>query len=202
MTMNEVERCPECDNANIREVTREQQFEYGSGEKAVMLSARMPVFECEVCGYQYTDERADKARHEAVCRHEGEFAPDGIVSVRSSAGLSRAKFAALGKFGLASVARWENGALLHNGANDQLIYLFQFPPVIALLEKRQFGETLLSVDVLKERFSQAVQQTGFVDTPVYHSGPRQTKVFRTIRADRKIQGIACAWKLRRPATVR
>ncbi len=196
MTTNEVERCPDCDSADIREVVRDQQFEYGTGEKAVVLTATMPVFQCAGCGYQYTDERADIARHVAVCRYEGRFIPQEIVEVRNRNGLSRAEFAALGKYGPASVARWENGVLLHNASNDQLMYLFQFPPIVELLKNRQQA-TLLSTETTREQFWNAIEETEFWSPIAGQPRPRGRKVFRALQEDTKLHVAATSWRLRR-----
>jgi len=197
MSMSEVERCPDCDSERIREVVRDQQFQYGSGDRSVVLNARMPVSECEHCGYMYVDERADQARHEAICRHEHRFIPIEIATLRGRDGMTQAEFAAIGRFGPASVSRWENGVLLHNGANDQLLYLLQFPPVVSLLKNRREEDTLLSPEETRERFWHAVEQTAFRNLAVRPTSPRQRKTFRVLREEPRIRAIAGSWQLRR-----
>jgi hypothetical protein len=67
--MEESERkgiCLDCLSERITESVKEQVFQYGSGKGAVALKARMPVFTCQECGFEYTDERGDAARSAAV----------------------------------------------------------------------------------------------------------------------------------------
>jgi DNA-binding transcriptional regulator YiaG len=87
------------------------------------------------------DEAAEEARHEAICRHLGILTPRQIVDLRKSYGLTRADFAALTRFGAASLARWETGSILQNAANDQLLYLLQFRDNIERLRERARQET-------------------------------------------------------------
>lgn len=194
----EGEQCPECDGNNVREMEKEQAFSYGTGERAVELTARMPVFECQDCGFTFTDYRADKARQEAICRHEGIFTPSELVTVRMRADMSRAAFAAAGRFGTASLARWETGALPQNGANDQLIYLMQFPAVRALLQARRENETLLSEELVRDRMESSLSGRPAREHRKGHRA--RTRSFRVIRDPEKLEPIALEWKLRIRAT--
>ena len=118
--------CPDCGSSLISEVSRAEEFHYGLGDESVTLSAVVPIIHCDSCGFEFTDHRAEEARHESVCRHLGVLTPKEIVGIRDSIGLTRTEFAALGGFGIASLQRWETGALVQNPANDRLIYLLQF----------------------------------------------------------------------------
>lgn len=118
--------CPDCCSTELQLRTSTEGFQYGLGEQLTTLYATVPVFHCISCGFEFTDHRAETARHEAVCRHLGVLTPREIVAIREEVGLSRAEFADLGGFGIASLQRWETGALIQNAANDRLIYLLQF----------------------------------------------------------------------------
>lgn len=195
MTTNEREQCPECDSHAVRETLREQKFIYGTGDRAVQLAAKMPVFECQHCGFTFTDDRADKARQEAICRHEGVFTPEEIATVRKRADMSRTTFAAVGRFGVASLARWETGALLQNGANDQLIYLMQFPSVRAILMARRQNETLLPDETVRERLANT---SGDWQPMRAQHGDRQMRrrAFKLIPDSQRSQFAGHRWKLR------
>jgi len=118
--------CPDCNSEDISQHTSTQDFEYGLGDQRTVLSAIFPVFHCNNCSFEFTDSRAEKARHDAVCRHLGVLTPSEIIAIREQRELTRAEFADLGGFGLASLQRWESGSLIQNAANDRLIYLLQF----------------------------------------------------------------------------
>jgi putative zinc finger/helix-turn-helix YgiT family protein len=128
--------CPDCGCNDLSETLRNEEFQYGLGGDVVTLSAVVPIICCRECGFEFTDYRAEEVRHETVCRHLGVLSPREIVEVRESIGLTRAEFAALGGFGIASLQRWETGALIQNQANDRLIYLLQFTANRQRLEKK------------------------------------------------------------------
>ena len=75
--------------------------------------------------------------HDAVCRHLGRMTPEEVASVRERGGFSQAEFAKLTRLGEATISRWERGALIQNAANDQLLYLLQFPHNVAALRERR-----------------------------------------------------------------
>ena len=134
--------CFDCGSSDVAKAFQRQVFQYGNGENAVELTAEMPVFTCKACGYQFAGPEADEARHEAVCRHLGLLTPQEIVSIREQAGLSQAQFAKCTRIGIASLKRWETGAVTQNAANDELIYLMTFPDNIERLEQRSRKEPL------------------------------------------------------------
>jgi len=115
--------CPNCDEGDVRTVNETQTFTYGKDREAVELTASVPVHTCVRCGFQFTDSRAEDARHNAICRHLGVLTPKEIVALRKQYGMTRAEFAEVTRIGEASLARWESGQIIQNGANDQLLYL-------------------------------------------------------------------------------
>jgi DNA-binding transcriptional regulator YiaG len=131
------EVCPECGGTEFRTELKEQKFLYGREGEESELCATVPVFTCGSCGFEFTGEAAEEARLEAVCRHLKLMTPSDIRAIRKSHDMTRLEFAELSRIGIASLARWENGILLQNGANDQLLYLLQFDHNIALLRSRE-----------------------------------------------------------------
>lgn len=115
--------CDECGERSVRGSFREQQFIYGDGADAVELRARIILWACAHCGHAYTDGDAEDSRHEAVCRYLGVLSPKEIHEIRETQGMSQAEFAKVTGFGLASVKRWETGALIQNQAADRLLRL-------------------------------------------------------------------------------
>ena len=131
------ESCPNCDGTELGVERREQRFLYGKEGEGVELGAIVPVHTCKACGFEFTGEEAEEARHEAVCRHLRLMTPREILAVRKKYEMTRAEFAQLSRVGTASLARWETGILVQNGANDQLLYLLQFEENVALLNHRE-----------------------------------------------------------------
>lgn len=63
--------CPSCEQDSLCMTLEEETFQYGTGEAAVELRARVPVYTCAACDFQFTDHEAERIRHETVCRHLG-----------------------------------------------------------------------------------------------------------------------------------
>src|SRR5712671_6232148 len=106
--------CAECGERTARRTFKDERFSYGSGEEEVELTARVPVWKCDACGFQYTDGEAEEVRHAAICKHLGRLAPDEIRAIRGQYHLSQQEWAARTGFGTASIKRWENGSLIQN----------------------------------------------------------------------------------------
>ncbi len=129
-------RCPNCESNNVNTTVEHETFVYGEGSSAAQLTARVPVRTCTNCGFQFTDGEAEEARHDAVCRHLRVLTPKEILELRKRYNMSRAEFAELTRLGEASLARWENGQLIQNAANDQLLFLLTVPSNMELLKRR------------------------------------------------------------------
>ncbi len=152
-------RCPNCESNNVKTSVEEDAFTYGEGSSAVQLTAAVPVRSCTNCGFQFTDGEAEEARHDAVCRHLRVLAPREILELRKRYNMSRAEFAELTRLGEASLARWENGQLIQNAANDQLLFLLTVPSNVELLRRRalrqeQSEAAHISQESTDQRFSE------------------------------------------------
>lgn len=137
--------CPMCGTHNVQTTIEAETFPYGSGSDTVELTAHVPVRMCNDCGFQFTDEVAEEARHKAVCRHLRVMSPKEIVEIRKAYRMSRADFARLTRIGEASLARWENGLLIQSPAYDQFLYLLTYPENLERLKSRKPGERSSSV---------------------------------------------------------
>jgi putative zinc finger/helix-turn-helix YgiT family protein len=133
------EVCPNCNGTKFRLERREQRFLYGREGEASEIAAIVPVHTCKNCGFEFTGEGAEEARHEAICRHLRLMTPREIKALREKYEMTRAEFAELSRLGTASLARWEAGILIQNGANDQLLYLLQYEENVALLNHRELS---------------------------------------------------------------
>jgi DNA-binding transcriptional regulator YiaG len=133
---SEPRRCASCGASSVGTEMVVEEFAYGTGEDSVQLRATVPMRTCRECGFQFTDQHAEDARHDAVCRHLGVMTPREVEAVRTRLGMTRAAFAELTRLGEASLARWEKGLLIQNPANDQLLYLLRFPENVERLRSR------------------------------------------------------------------
>jgi YgiT-type zinc finger domain-containing protein len=127
--------CPACKSKNVNELIESESFPYG--EDSVEITAQVPVLRCGECDFAYTDHRAEKIRHAAVCEHVGLLSPDEILDIRKNRlNMSRDAFHAAYGLSSASVERWENGKLFQNEAADTLIRALRDPVVARHLDRR------------------------------------------------------------------
>lgn len=129
-------KCPDCGEHSISESHAEQLFPYGDGDNRVMLRTIVPVLTCTSCGEQFTDSRAEVARHEAVCRHLARMTPKELRDIRESYGLSQDQWADITGLGTASIKRWETGTNIQNEAYDRYMWLLLDPTILDLLRQR------------------------------------------------------------------
>lgn len=118
-------RCDVCGAFSVQTELMRDPFIYGSGADAVELTADVRVHTCSACGDSYTDDEADVAYDEAVCRHLGILTPAEIRAMREGYGLTRAEFAQLTGFGKATLGRWERGEVTQNRSADRYLRLLQ-----------------------------------------------------------------------------
>ncbi len=132
--------CLECGSQALEERFDEEMFEYGGREAPFAVTARIPSVLCTACGFRFYDEAAERARHEAACRHLGVTTPDEVRALRKRYGPTQEAFAELTGLGVASLGRWERGAGIQNEAYDALLYLLTFAENAERLGHRQRGE--------------------------------------------------------------
>lgn len=128
--------CPVCGSKRIGTRKLSESFPYGSGKEEVTLSAIVPVHSCQDCQFEFTDELADQAKHNAICQHLEVMPPRQITLIREQYNRSRAEFARVTRIGEASINRWENALLIQNSAMDQYLYLLSFPENFERVQQR------------------------------------------------------------------
>jgi putative zinc finger/helix-turn-helix YgiT family protein len=182
------EVCPDCESDNIRCTVQKQKFAFGPSEHSVELVADIPVCTCGECGHQFIGPEGEDARHEAVCRHLGVLTPGEITNIRETLGLTQNEFAELTHIGTASLSRWENGTLVQNSANDQLVFLMRFSDNVKRLQDRAAGK--FQNAAIAEHSNRDDEQGH-----PYHSGLRpfgiRTRILRDVQ---RLQAIG--WRLR------
>lgn len=137
--------CPSCEAPGLESGVERETFEYGQGADATTLTAELIVHRCPACGFQFTGADAEDARHDAMCRHVGVMTPRELRDLRARLGMSQREIAELTRLGLASIKRWESADGLANPANDNLLYLLQWPSNVEAL--RQRGENRAAAGV-------------------------------------------------------
>lgn len=145
-----------CDHCGKQCVTARQHrdhFLYGADEPAT-LTALYNVWTCENCGFAYTEEDAETARHAAVCSHLGVLTPQAIRDLRTKRNLTQAALAAITGLGEASIKRWETGATIQNASSNLLLRLVEDD--IAFLRIRELSRSAAtpSSSILKARASE------------------------------------------------
>ncbi|TIO38194.1 MAG: YgiT-type zinc finger protein, partial [Mesorhizobium sp.] len=113
--------CELCGAKALVKTIQTEQFPYGSGDDAVILTANVPVWSCIKCGESFTGGEAEDLRHEAVCLHLGRLAPKEVWAIRDSYGLTQEQFAELTGFGVASIKRWESAHQIQNLSADRYL---------------------------------------------------------------------------------
>ena len=126
--------CAMCGSSDVKTRQIKDYFEYGSGNSKVFLNAIISVHSCVKYSFEFTDNKADELRHEAVCRHLGLLTPREICDIRKN--ISKAEFSRQTGIGEASLSRWERGYLLQNAAMDNFLYLLGLPGNLEALRKR------------------------------------------------------------------
>ena len=119
-------RCPICDGP-AETLWCLHEFTYGVGDDAVELSADLPYGRCKACDFEFLDSDGERCKHEAVCKHLGVLSPWEIKDIRLRYSMNRAEFARLSGLGEATLARWENGTVTQNRANDRYLRLLAQP---------------------------------------------------------------------------
>jgi putative zinc finger/helix-turn-helix YgiT family protein len=152
--------CAQCGSPKVTTRVEVDKFQFGQGVNQVELSAAIPVHACEECGYQFVGPAAETARHNEICKHLGITSPGGIREIRKTHGLSRAEFAKLTRLGVATLGRWERGALLQNRAYDQFLYLLHWPDNLRRLRDRDAPKDppADSQDIIAMRFPAIANQ--------------------------------------------
>ena len=131
-----------------------QKFPYGEGANQIILEATVPVWTCESCEDAYTDGDAEKLRHAAVCKHLGRLSPEEMVRLRTSRDMSQDDWASYTAIGVASIKRWETGALIQNSSTDRFLRLLSDSVANARYATLRLCEEVRSPPSFRSKFSE------------------------------------------------
>lgn len=62
-------RCFDCTSADVSTTIVDHEFDYGIGEKTVVLKATIPVFHCNSCNAEFTGYEASLIMHDVVIKY-------------------------------------------------------------------------------------------------------------------------------------
>jgi putative zinc finger/helix-turn-helix YgiT family protein len=123
--------CPACGEVSAALRYDIEKFPYLHGKDQVILEAQVPVWKCDACESEFTDDRAEEIRHDTVCRYLGRLTPAELRAIRERYHLSQQDWAARTGFGAASIKRWETGNLIQEKAADNYLRLLRLPDIFA-----------------------------------------------------------------------
>jgi DNA-binding transcriptional regulator YiaG len=112
---------------------------YGDGDDTFQVE--VPVIYCLDCELGFTDQRAERLRHAAFCRHQGLLAPADVKALRDSLAMSRREFDEAFGIPPASMERWENGRLIQNRSLDTLLRALSNPATATRVDRRVVKKT-------------------------------------------------------------
>lgn len=146
----EARKCCSCDAEAMTVSAELQKFNYLDNGNLIELAAEVPVWTCASCGDQVTDGAAEQIRHSVVCNYLGRLTPSELKQLRERNGLSQSAWAHLTGLGIASIKRWESGALIQSQSHD--LYLRLLMQSRNVIELRRLAERDGSVNIVRPIF--------------------------------------------------
>jgi rubredoxin len=73
--MAETRTCPDCEKGECKKTIEKQAFLYGY-KQPTQLTAMVPVWTCQQCGFAFTDGEGEEARSQAVIHYRKTGAVD------------------------------------------------------------------------------------------------------------------------------
>lgn len=129
--------CPNCElETEQRYIDKVEEINI----RGEMISIHLKYYQCEVCGEDYELPRADYDPLDEAYREfrirKGYIQPEEIKKFRKGLGLTQKEFSELLGIGIATLNRYENGAL-QSEAHDQVIRLCMQPDnMLKILESK------------------------------------------------------------------
>ncbi len=117
--------CEDCGTEGAHLIEADFEFQYGLAADEVTLVAKVPMWHCDACGFEWTAPGTERAQNDAISAYLGRMRPSEIREVRMAAGLSQAEFASRLHVGEASVKRWESGSNVPSKSSNKLLLDFR-----------------------------------------------------------------------------
>ena len=135
---NALTQCPVCSKTDVTEFEQLENFFYGDNREEIL--ALLPVLKCSNCNFEFTDNRAEKLRREAIYNHRKLLSPEQITAVRKNLDMSRRDFQDAYGISCASMERWENGRLFQSESIDLLLRILRDAGQARKYDRRQLGQ--------------------------------------------------------------
>lgn len=136
-------QCPACSETTVTEIEQVESFFYGEDRNEIQVL--LPVLKCSNCNFEFTDERAETIRREAIYSHRNLLPPQQIRAVRKNLNMSRREFQDAYGVSCASMERWENGRLFQSESIDTLLRLLSDRDKALKCDRRQLAHNHESV---------------------------------------------------------
>ncbi|WP_445083489.1 type II TA system antitoxin MqsA family protein [Bradyrhizobium sp. TM233] len=168
----ENQRCDCCGAYALNSTIRNEYFNYKSENgEVIQLSAMVPVWSCDACGDSFTDSRAEDLRHEAVCHYLGRLTPSELRDLRENNQCSQAEWSRITGLGIASIKRWESGALIQNLAIDKFLRLLRDRQIFRNLLALATSETAEKINISAGVFRTEISATAYARASTFRLRP-------------------------------
>lgn len=98
-------RCVHCGGPAIE---RMETIAVPYGQDGHEVDVMLPVMSCEPCDEAWTDYRAERLEHDAVCTAQGLFSPASLIGLRGHLGLDQVQACALFGIPARMIDDWES----------------------------------------------------------------------------------------------
>lgn len=187
------EYCPNCGKENGLSLVRETEAFNVRGE---IIPVDVEYYRCEECGEELVqlrtdDDPLDKAYREYRQR-KGLVQPEEIREFRQNLGLTQKEFSEILGIGVASLSRYENGALQEQ-AHDQLLkYGMDTTNLLKLIEEKPHVLREEKRGELIQQIRQGQKSISLVDLISEHFGGYEPSIysgFQPFRVEKFIEAI-------------
>jgi putative zinc finger/helix-turn-helix YgiT family protein len=149
--------CPNCEKESPLEIVRKVEEFDVRGE---IIPVEVEFYQCQECGEEFENSKSPIDPYETAYREyrsrKGMLQPEEIRDFRTSRGLTQKEFSDLLGIGIATLNRYENGAL-QSEAHDRVIRLAMDPRNFLYLISKSQG--VLGDPKRKEIISQLTEET-------------------------------------------
>ena len=172
------EYCPNCGKENTLSLVHEVEEFNVRGE---IIPIEVEYFRCKACGEEMMqlrteDDPLNKAYREYRCR-KGMLQPEEIHEFRQNLGLTQKEFSELLGIGVASLSRYENGALQEQAHDQILRFGMNGDNLLKLIEAKPDVLNEGKKEELIQQIRQGKKSTNLVDLLYQHIGNYEPSIY-------------------------
>lgn len=187
------EYCPNCGKENTLSLIHEVEEFNVRGE---IIPLEVEYHRCEACGEEMMQLRTDvdplDKAYQEYRRRKGMLQPDEIREFRQKLGLTQKEFSELLGIGIASLSRYENGALQEQAHDQILKFGMDETNLLKLIEEKPSVLSENKREELIQQIMQGRESTSLVDLIFEHWGNYEPSIysgFQPLRVEKLIQVI-------------